>query len=1029
MTISADTSREACISISNKLRNREVTLFLGAGINYGLVNADDVAFPLGNDLSQIICSELLSATKRDQPLAEVADMARYRVGESAFNTFIYDLFTSFRPGHVHHGIAELPWDTIYTTNFDLLLEKAFEEVVGENILKPVLSQHTSLQDFTDAHVLYYKLHGSIDFANTTDGRLTLTKQDYRYYDTARKPLFARLKRDLLSRAIVFVGYSLQDSNFSAILEDCREQLGVATLPLSYAIRPGVEDFEAAYWAEKYNVRLIDTTGEAFFELLRKTWQATNLLNEPTASALNTYVEFDQSTRFQRVAGSFYKVNPEACTGPSNPKAFFRGGEITWGDVRDKIAPPRDEYWTVFEALFSELYNPIQSLTAYLVTGAAGTGKTTLVRTLAYDLAKSFDQPILIHIPGTPLDVNAIGSLYDETNPRRIIVIIHHAAETLKQMERFAEETRRRKLPVTLLLEERKNQWLYASQSLKSRIQVGVFELGQLSDGEIGNILEALAAHDSLGRLTGSDQDQLEQHFAELAGKDLLVALRELTSEDSFDKIIRDEYASIPSDVAKQVYLYVSSLGQFGFPVRYETLIRILNLIPQNLNEQVFVPTEGVLISGEAIGNSRHNSGFRLHARHPIIASIIFGTVAGNDEAKFNIINDILNNLDPGYLDDRRLLSDLVRRRDLVNTLADPSKRRSVYDRLQSLLPYDAYVLQHRSLLERDLGDHVAAEQYARAALAREPNNVSFRNTLGFALELVARHTSDDLKRSRYHKEANSLFDEGILANPASAYDYLGKASLLRQQIDRANGPEKIALESSLYLLLQEGFDATNESPILAKDLAAQRERLGNIDQAEDILRSAVQLKPADERTRLAYISCMQQQNRLVECLRLTLDGIALNPTSWRLQKLAAQLKMKSGAPINVVTGFYEGAIRHRQGDLNLLVELGAYLFTNKQYEAAAQVFQKATALKPSDTELHRERQKWVDTSGNLVSFTGRVDNLMGAYGFVVAIPENFRAAFSRTQAAGSDLNPGDQVQFTIRFNARGPLARILNKRR
>ena len=89
-------------------------------------------------------------------------------------------------------------------------------------------------------------------------------------------------------------------------------------------------------------------------------------------------------------------------------------------------------------------------------------------------------------------------------------------------------------------------------------------------------------------------------------------------------------------------------------------------IPKPVAEEAADP---VLIAGEASGSSRHNEGFRLSTRHPIIASIIFDSAAPDDRRKFIVINDIISELDPGYNEDRRLLEEIVRRKELVDTLA------------------------------------------------------------------------------------------------------------------------------------------------------------------------------------------------------------------------------------------------------------------------------------------------------------------------------------------------------------------------
>ncbi len=108
------------------------------------------------------------------------------------------------------ALVQLPWDVIYTTNYDNLVEQAAQlpSIVPAGRIVPVFSAKEEVSQFGESDVPYYKLHGSIEAANTDEGRLILTREDYRYYELNRKPLFTRLKRELLRRTFVFIGYSL-----------------------------------------------------------------------------------------------------------------------------------------------------------------------------------------------------------------------------------------------------------------------------------------------------------------------------------------------------------------------------------------------------------------------------------------------------------------------------------------------------------------------------------------------------------------------------------------------------------------------------------------------------------------------------------------------------------------------------------------------------------------------------------------------------------------------------------------------------
>lgn len=1024
------TALEAIESLCGHLTERTASLFLGAGVNAGATNSDGEEMPFAQQLSEWICRDLLDEPSLSIPLDEAAEIARYRVSPQGLNDYLYKRLTTFRYGTAHLAAVQLPWDVIFTTNYDLLLEGAATNgaIEAAGHIKAIMSTATDLSAFSEEDIIYYKLHGTIDLANTEEGRLILTKEDYRYYERHRKPLFRRLETDLLSRTFLYIGYSLRDPNFRSILDDCRDELGTKTLPLSYAVWHSTSPVEETYWREKYNIQLIAADAAQFLQALKDTWREENRRVVPFAERrARVYAHVDESTRFQKVGDSFYRVSPADCTGPSDPGLFYHGAEPSWADVRDKIAPARDNYWTLMEGLFGDLLEASAPVTVYLVTGHAGTGKTTLMRQAAYDIAHDFGVPVLVHIPSTPLDARLLGPLVDQENMRRIVVFIHHAADYLRDVERFVEELRRLELPVSIILEERRNQWTVAAATVGRRLAPAEIELGEVSQDEIDRILTALAAHRCLGKLEGTPIEYQRDHFAALAQKELLIALRELTSpKTSFDDIVRDEFESIPSSVARRAYVFVAALGQINVPLRYSHLVRLLDVRFDQLGEQVFRPTDGVLVSGEASGSSRHNSGFNLRTRHPIIASIIFASAAPDDRSKFEIINDIIGELDPGYGEDRRLLEEIVRRKEIVNTLAAPDNRRAIYDRLKSVLPSSPYVLQHRSILERDLGDPALAIRYAREAVAMDRRNPVLQNTLGMALEYAARDATEPLPRQALLTEATKLFDEGIRRDPSDPYAYIGKVNLLKQRIDdEQNKVKRAVLEAEALSLLEEAYEATSESPVIASALADQRQALGDPEQAIAVLEASLKGKPTDARLRDLLIQFESEEGRFEKALKIAQAGVKFDPTSWRLQRHVARLMRVTGGQPAAIRGHYEAAIRHRKGDVGLMVELGAYLFIKGLRQEAAEIFLQSRDLPISAQEKRMIREWWKDDRGQKVVFSGKVKSIRGASAVALAIPDNFEAFLWRTEPRLAGLTEDSPIRFHVAFNAFGSIARVL----
>ncbi len=491
--------------------------------------------------------------------------------------------------------------------------------------------------------------------------------------------------------------------------------------------------------------------------------------------------------------------------------------------------------------------------------------------------------------------------------------------------------------------------------------------------------------------------------------------------------MRDEYQKIPSEIAKQAYTYVAALGQFDLVIRYETIMHILKIGYENLGKDVFEPARGVLLSGEESGSSRHSAGFRLRARHPIIASIIFAAVAPDDDDKLEIINRLLSHIDPGFDEDKRLLDQMIRKRQLVDTLADPAKRRSIYDRFEAILPGDAFVLQQRSMLERDLNSSEAAVDYARRAVRLRPDSLSIQNTLGLALEHLGREVQDPLRRQSLLKEANRIFDQGIRTNPTNAYSYQGKYYIMRQYVDRELDPEKNArLRGGAISLLREAYESTNEDSIIAGHLAREESALGTREEAIRILERALDADASDTRLRDLLIQYQVLEGNLEFAATLARDGVVHDPTSWRLQRHIARITRQVNGSIEAIKGHYEAAIRHRRGDVNLMVEFGAFLFQAGRVNDSIAVFNEARELPITSDERKYIRGRWKAEDDRDKVFIGTIIRIQGGTAYVRAVPDNFEVMFWKSHERFVNLRVGARVRFTVRFNAYGPLADILS---
>lgn len=119
----------------------------------------------------------------------------------------------------HRLLANLPLDTVWTTNYDKLLEEAFQEAHRRVDVKRTAQ---SLQHpLPERNVTIFKMHGDVDSPQDA----VLTREDYETYDLSRELFSIKLKGDLVGKTFLFIGFSFTDPNIEYILSRIRSLLG------------------------------------------------------------------------------------------------------------------------------------------------------------------------------------------------------------------------------------------------------------------------------------------------------------------------------------------------------------------------------------------------------------------------------------------------------------------------------------------------------------------------------------------------------------------------------------------------------------------------------------------------------------------------------------------------------------------------------------------------------------------------------------------------------------------------------------
>lgn len=224
--------------LADMLRKRRVIPFIGAGFSsiLGLPDWNTLLSRVAEEVRAPLTFEQVKEDCQNNPLqiAEyyflISDRSigplRFAIGKA--------LGTPQSPvkSGAHVELVNLGMPQIYTTNFDDLIEQAFNEL-KQQVQPVVLPKHIASSSTTSTQVVKY--HGDLRHDKT----LVLTESSYYERLDFESPMDLKFRSDLLGRSVLFMGYSFQDINIRVIwfkLMDMMKDIPVNERPTSFILR-------------------------------------------------------------------------------------------------------------------------------------------------------------------------------------------------------------------------------------------------------------------------------------------------------------------------------------------------------------------------------------------------------------------------------------------------------------------------------------------------------------------------------------------------------------------------------------------------------------------------------------------------------------------------------------------------------------------------------------------------------------------------------------------------------------------------
>jgi hypothetical protein len=555
----------------NQFRTGHVVLFAGAGFSLGAHSGTGREPPPASQLAVLLAAEC-GAEYSGEDLSVVYEYAQKRLGSERLHSFLSSLYRDCVPAAEHLIVPKLFWARIYTTNIDDVIQNAYHAASAAQRLRTIVCPATYADRdpwFEDVQCVH--LHGSV--LDLGKG-LTFSPTEFAGQTAVPSPWYQALMDDLYAESVLFVGTRLSDPPFHHYLavrslraRGQREFRGAAFL-----VSPHITPIRRRQ-LEDQGISPIDATTEEFFsallpELERAVPTRLDLLKNRYPHQIEAITSGLLTSR-GALLREFEYVRPVAAPARRSARDtfFFEGAEPTWEDIAAEVDARR----SMTAGLLDDLRAPGDGLRMLLLTGHAGSGKSCLLRRLAFELARS-GTPVYFLKSEHRLTPGPVIELLKSGAAQRICIFVDDAHAQLDVLEEIIGEVGV-ETNATIVIAERAHavlHRLHAFQSVLTQV-----EMPQLDRDDSNRILDRLQAFGLLGALHGKSRERQIREFMGRSRKQLLVALKEATAGKGFDVILANEFATLASDDARLAYTVCCLAYMHGVPVARRHLLAVM----------------------------------------------------------------------------------------------------------------------------------------------------------------------------------------------------------------------------------------------------------------------------------------------------------------------------------------------------------------------------------------------------------------------------------------------------------------------
>ncbi len=808
--------------IFKKLQSSNALLFLGAG-----ASVTEKRY-LSKEIIELYES-YLGKNIQEKNITRFVDIlsADSSFSRSHFDTFVASLLYKLEITEAHKILAGIPWREIITTNYDLLVERAFD-VVGDSYnkvydLKVIRNTKQFNYKEANAEVKYIKLHGCLQdksqypFAFSTD--------DFNNLKSFYRLVLHELKNISPEIMFISIGYSYADEFGKELLEkfdsynyrDKRWIINVDPFPNEGALP----------FYSKNKICIIKSSFQDFFLRYQK-WEAEHheLISRKKGLSIS-----DSKNQFITIPaklllnldGIVKQLNSQTKDTYIKDADFYKGEEPTFNIITRGVDVIKNKQILQNKQKIDEKLQGLKStfIPIFFVTGEFGIGKSTFTMRMIYELEKDLERDLVAFeiIDFNRLKKEWIIELINISKAKNLVIFcdeieIESYFKSLLDLQRDLSIEQFQDCCVFFIVPIREN--ILEKFRLNRNIpESAILQVtGKLEKTEIEDLLEKLKSTELITFRDANEKNILVRKIQKEYDSDSFIALMELITSGKHQTDLLSSYHQL-SNETKRAFLYTALLHKHRLLMPAGWLKQNIDMDWDEFSERV-IKAEGKGILLQEI-HASHGTQPDLYfkTKHPLIASKLVDYFLPNKDRQFSFYDRMMKSVEPGNTSSY-LVNNLLKS-FIKNGEYSDIQMNKLFDSAYTKLSDDPYFLFNYAInlqfrnTKRHLQKALDLLIYAESLLEnRNHRFIHRRAVINSELAKVSYESDrDQHMTSFYLDEATDLFITKRLMDPFSAYSYVDFIKTIIWDLEHFQYDKEDQAAKMIYV--EELFDLANRT--------------------------------------------------------------------------------------------------------------------------------------------------------------------------------------------------------------------------